>query len=152
MTGVKSLSEFNLHSLKVCVVEFCNHLKNIVNRYTTNVIEGIVEESSSGVLQNLEKLYLYDLQPLQCIWEGPVLSESLINLVVLTLHGYPKFTMIFDPALARTLPSIKHLKVEKCCETLHIIEVPEGSNNLELIDLYNILKIWRMLNSQTCPN
>ncbi|KAL7145417.1 hypothetical protein ABFS83_07G082500 [Erythranthe nasuta] len=126
---VQSLNEFNLHSVQVCVVEGCHNLKNIV------------QESSIGtVLENMEKLYLFDLPSLNCIWEGPVLGQSLVRLTVLKLNSCPTITRLFDPKLASALPSLKHLAVENCAQLSQIVVVPDESNDIkEELDLSGIL-------------
>ncbi|KAL8482815.1 hypothetical protein ACS0TY_025736 [Phlomoides rotata] len=129
---VEALSEFDLHSVEICVVGNCRRLKSIVE--AGNAMNG-VQESTGGVLKNLKKLHLYDLPLLQCVWEGTVSPQSLIRLVALTLNGCPKLTKIFDLALARALPSLKHLRVEDCCNVSQIVELPQESSASELLDL-----------------
>ncbi|KAK4403510.1 hypothetical protein Sango_0719600 [Sesamum angolense] len=112
---VESLSEFDLENtgaLKVCVVECCNKLLNIVDPEKTDERLEIREEHASAVLQCLEKLHLFDLLSLQSIWKGSVLPGSLSNLKVLTLFGCPKLTEILNHKLAKALSSLEHLKVE----------------------------------------
>ncbi|KAL7106083.1 hypothetical protein ACP275_07G088800 [Erythranthe tilingii] len=125
---VQSLNEFNLHSVQVCVVEGCPSLKNIV------------QESSIGTLENMEKLYLFDLPRLNCIWEGPVSGQSLVRLTVLKLNSCPTITRLFDPKLASALPNLKHLAVENCAQLSQIVVVPDESNGIqEELDLSEIL-------------
>ncbi|KAL8482816.1 hypothetical protein ACS0TY_025737 [Phlomoides rotata] len=154
--SVESLSKFDLHSVEICVVGNCSRLKNIVE--AGNAMNG-VQESSGSVLKNLKKLHLYDLPLLQCVWEGTVSPQSLIKLVALTLNGCPKLTKIFDLALARALPSLKHLRVEDCCNVSQIVEVPQESsasepfdlsamlNSVETIELINLSNLKRICSS-----
>ncbi|KAH6770384.1 hypothetical protein C2S52_015187 [Perilla frutescens var. hirtella] len=167
--GVETLtcSQFELHSVQVCVVERCNNLKNIVDGYITSEKQGIVRQS---LLQNLEKLCLYDLELLECIWDGPVPShQSLTNLTTITINGCPKLRKILDLALAHTLQSLQYLKVENCCAiseivgmpdysgqerrggTSEIAEVHEGSSNSVQGDLCDILKSLRKIELSDLP-
>ncbi|KAH6761158.1 hypothetical protein C2S51_018107 [Perilla frutescens var. frutescens] len=127
--GVKTMNQFESHSVKVCVVEGCKSLKSFSEGY----VAGKKQES---LLQNLEKLYLYDLQLLQYICEGPAPSKVLVNLTVLTLNGCPKLTKIFDPTLARALKSLRDLNVENCFGIVEVIErsVQEGGHVISEIE------------------
>ncbi|KAL7106069.1 hypothetical protein ACP275_07G088200 [Erythranthe tilingii] len=145
--GVKTLNEFNLDSIEVCVVEGCNHLTNIVDCNTIAKMDdnNIVEESDSIIaLENIEKLHLYELESLQCIWEGPILHRSFLRLTVLTLNGCPKLVKVLDLELARALTSLKHLKVENCSQVSKILDVQEQVdlsdilNNVEIVQLSNL--------------
>ncbi|KAL7145595.1 hypothetical protein ABFS83_07G095400 [Erythranthe nasuta] len=145
--GVKNLNEFNLDSIEVCVVERCNHLTNIVDCNTIAKMDdnNIVEESDSIIaLENIEKLHLYELESLQCIWEGPILHGNLLRLTVLTLNGCPKLAKVLDLELARALTNLKHLKVENCSQVSKILDVQEKVdlsdilNNVEIVQLSNL--------------
>ncbi|KAH6761159.1 hypothetical protein C2S51_018108 [Perilla frutescens var. frutescens] len=169
--GVKTLtcSQFELHSVQVCVVEGCCNLKNIVDGYIISEKQGNVSQS---LLQNLEKLYLYDLHLLECIWDGPVPYGSLTNLTTITINGCPRLRKILDTALAHTLQNLQFLKVQNCCEISKIIEVVgmsdnsgqegrrgkseiaevhESSSNWEKGDLSDILKSLRKIELSDLP-
>ncbi|KAL0456534.1 UNVERIFIED_CONTAM: putative disease resistance protein [Sesamum latifolium] len=138
---VESLSEFDLENtgaLKVCVVECCNKLLNIVDPEKIDERLEIREETAGAVLQCLEKLHLFDLLSLQSIWKGSVLPGSLSNLKVLTLFGCPELTEILNHELAKALSSLEHLKVENCSKIMDIVKV-EISGRQEQADMPNIL-------------
>ncbi|PIN18642.1 Apoptotic ATPase [Handroanthus impetiginosus] len=142
--NVKSLSEFDLGNagaLKVCVVEYCNNMVNIVDADSTN---------DGGVLKCLEELYLFNLRSVQSIWKGLIFPESLSKLEVLTICGCPELTWILDHKLAEALSSLKHLKVKNCPKIVEIIEVEDHIDcfgmlqkvkTVELIDLPNLESI-----------
>lgn len=131
--GLKSLtcSPFDLHPVNVCVVESCKDLENIMDGYTTNEGQGFSEVS---LLPNMEKLHLYNLESLQCIWYGdvPPTIATLANLTAITINGCPKLTKILDPALATSLQSLEHLKVENCSRISTIIE--ESGETSEIVE------------------
>ncbi|XP_057778279.1 uncharacterized protein LOC130997018 [Salvia miltiorrhiza] len=127
--GLKSFtgSPFDLDPVKVCVVERCNRLENIVDGYITC-------ENPESLLPNLEKLYLYDLEMLKCIWDGPVPRKSLVNLTSITVDGCPELTKILDHGLAQSLEKLEYLKVENCGQISKIIEGSgEISEDVELL-------------------
>ncbi|XP_057778278.1 disease resistance protein RPS2-like [Salvia miltiorrhiza] len=138
--GLKSFtgSQFNLDQVKVCVVERCNCLENIVDGYIAS------ENQESSLLPNLEKLHLYDLEMLKCIWDGPVPRKSLVNLTTITVDGCPKLTKILDPALAQSLEKLEYLKVENCCQILKIIEGCDETS--EVVQLLKSLKMIELSN------
>lgn len=147
--GVTTLTcnQFELDSVKVCVLECCNSLKNIVDGEIINK-----RQDSQSLLQNLEKLYLYDLQLLKCIWDGPVPSDQcLTNLTTISINGCPMLRKIFDPALAHTLRSLQYLKVENCHAISQIVEVHEGPSISEQRDLSDILTSLRKIELLDLP-
>ncbi|KAL8479304.1 hypothetical protein ACS0TY_026244 [Phlomoides rotata] len=137
--GLETLSPYDLRSVKVCVVGSCSHLKNIVDGNT-------IAQSGRGVFKDLEKLHLYDLQLLECLWKTPSIPQGLHRLTVITLRGCPNLTRILDPELSRALPSLKHLKVDNCRRISQIVEVPNESNNRELDDMLNSVLSVELIN------
>ncbi|XP_057778275.1 uncharacterized protein LOC130997013 [Salvia miltiorrhiza] len=126
-------SQFDLDQVKVCVVERCNRLENIVDGFITSE-----NQERRSLLPNLEKLYLYDLEVLKCIWNGPVPRKSLVNLTTIIVDGCPKLTKILDHGLAQSLEKLEYLKVENCGKISKIIE---GSGEIsEVVELLKSLK------------
>lgn len=123
--GLNSLtsSQFDSHPVKICVVESCKDLTNIMDGYIINERQDFFKVS---LLQNLEKLHLYNLESLQCIWFGPVPLTTLANLTTITINGCPKLTKVLDPPLARSLHSLEYLKVQNCCQISKIIQESDG--------------------------
>ncbi|KAK4425116.1 putative disease resistance protein [Sesamum alatum] len=153
-SSVESLSEFDLETtgaLKVCVVECCNKLLNIVDSDKTDEMRlDIREETVGNVLQCLEKLHLFDLLSLQSIWKGLVFPGSLSKLKVLTLFGCPELTDIFNHELAKALSSLEHLYVENCSKIVDIVKV-EISDTQEQADMSDILHKVEMVELVNLP-
>ncbi|KAL8482811.1 hypothetical protein ACS0TY_025733 [Phlomoides rotata] len=144
-SDVESLSEFSLENtgaLKICILEKCKKLSSVVD--TSKIHDKQVDSSGKtdcDVLQCLEKLHLFDLQLLKCLWKGSVFPRSLTNLKILTLFNCPELTEILTHELAKALSSIEHLKVEKCSKIVEIVKTQISMDISEPVDLSVLHKV-----------
>ncbi|KAL9160823.1 hypothetical protein ABFS82_08G225900 [Erythranthe guttata] len=146
---IKSLSEFELDKateLKVCAVKDCKELLSIVDGDQINDMRGGIME---GVLQKLEKLHLFGLMSLQCIWKGEFFKMSIAKLKVLTLHDCPKLTDVLSVELARALLSLEHLRVDNCCILEQIIRVETSNNLADILPKLETLEVENLPNLKT---
>ncbi|XP_050272971.1 uncharacterized protein LOC126716067 [Quercus robur] len=122
---VKKLSNFgiqNMEKLKCLVMGECSEVQVIIDEadgYEEDDSDEIVSESyGTGkiVLGSLEYMYLYYMESLRSMWEGPgpLQPESLFCLKSLTLCTCPQLTTIFTPGLLANLCNLEELKVDDC--------------------------------------
>ena len=108
--GASRLSDFgigNINKMRGCLIEGCDDIETI--------IDGDSERRSA--LENLEKMYIYNVPKLERIWEGPVHSGSLAKLTSLILKKCPKLKKIFSNEFElKVLPKLK---------TLELYDLPE---------------------------
>ena len=108
--GASRLSDFgigNINKMRGCLIEGCDDIETI--------IDGDSERRSA--LENLEKMYIYNVPKLESIWEGPVHSGSLAKLTSLILKKCPKLKKIFSNEF--------ELKVIPKLKTLELYDLPE---------------------------
>uniref|UniRef100_A0A7N2R0G0 Disease resistance protein n=1 Tax=Quercus lobata TaxID=97700 RepID=A0A7N2R0G0_QUELO len=120
---VKKLSNFgiqNMVKLKCLVMGECSEVQVIIDEadgYEEDDSDEIVSESYDTekiVLGSLEYMYVYYMESLRSMWEGPLQPESLVCLKSLTLCTCPQLTTIFTPGLLANLCNLEELKVDDC--------------------------------------
>ncbi|XP_065637594.1 uncharacterized protein LOC111990259 isoform X3 [Quercus suber] len=122
---VKKLSNFgiqNMEKLKCLVMGECSEVQVIIDEadgYEEDDSDEMVSESYGTekiVLGSLEYMYVYYMESLRSMWEGPgpLQPESLFCLKSLTLCTCPQLTTIFTPGLLANLCNLEELKVDDC--------------------------------------
>ncbi|KAL0013064.1 hypothetical protein SO802_000133 [Lithocarpus litseifolius] len=119
---VKKLSNFgieNMEKLKCLVMGECSEVQVIID--DSNEIVSKSYGTEKIVLGSLEYMYVYYMESLRSMWEGPLQPDSFACLKSLTLCTCPQLTTIFTPGLLANLCKLKELKVDDCCSIKSIV-------------------------------
>ncbi|GFY92881.1 hypothetical protein Acr_08g0012770 [Actinidia rufa] len=89
-------------------------------------------------MKSLEVCVIEKCHQLNCIWRGPVMSESLGSLRTLTLNGCPMLTKILARGITQQLQQLQYLTIENCSQIEEIIEVENHSHSTEISEADNL--------------
>ena len=70
------------------------------------------------------------MDSMKMIWPNQLISNCLGKLEIMTVSSCTNLTNIGLPNMLKTLPNLKHLKIEKCGSIEEVFEI-QGTNNVE---------------------
>ncbi|OMO52543.1 Disease resistance protein [Corchorus capsularis] len=116
------------------------------------VIGNHVEEmfhlhESGNILSILTMFEVKNLPELRVIWRCPKQLMTLQNLEDIEVFGCNRLRYVFSPLLARNLPKLRHLKIEKCEDLEQIVDASSSSpqdpeqQSLNIISFPNLMQI-----------
>lgn len=131
---IKHFSDFGLdkmEGLEVCEVKECNIMSTVVE---SNAAE-------TRAFPWLQELHLLNLQQLDCLYKGPVSSDSFARLTTLTVYECPNLSKVVSWEMAKRLVELHHLRVEKCSQVNEVIEKDSSSSGIGVFPKLKFLEL-----------